>query len=211
MISVKNCLAAAIAMLLLFSAPSSYAKPKKTSIKSAQKSIQIKLDLRDQWVEHIFWIRNVIVTTRFGNGEAAMTAEGMVTKHQRALADSMSAVYGKGQAEVFFGLLGIRFAAIKQYMAAATKHDNAAQNAAIARIRENTEDMTTFLVSANSGWSAQTVLGLLMAQGGHHITEIDQIVSGDFSSESKTWAALKDTIYLIADAMADGMVNKGGR
>ncbi len=208
---VKNCFIALTVMLLLFSAPCSYAKPKKTGITSPRKSLELKLDLRDQWVEHIFWIRNVIVTTRFGNTEAAMTAEDMVMKHQRTLADSMTAVYGKDRAEFFFDLLGVRFAAIKQYMTAAANHDNLAQNAAISRIRKNTEDMTSFLVSANSGWSAQTVLGLLMAQGGHHITEIDQILSGDFSSESQTWAALKNTVYLIADTMADGMVNKSGR
>lgn len=66
----------------------------------------------------------------------------------------------------------------------------------------------TFLSSANPNWPKQTLVGLLMVHGAHHIAQIDQVNIKDFSAEAKTWDNMKKHIYVIADALADGIVKQ---
>ncbi len=44
--------------------------------------------------------------------------------------------------------------------------------------------------------------------GAHHIAQIDQVNIKDFSSEAKTWDDMKKHIYMIADALAGGIVKQ---
>jgi hypothetical protein len=64
------------------------------------------------------------------------------------------------------------------------------------------------LSSANPNWPKDAVLSLLMAHGGHHISQIDQFNSNNFSAEAQTVDAMQKHIYAIADALADGIVKQ---
>ena len=148
--------------------------------------------MRDLWVGHIFWVRNVVLETKAGDIEAAKVAEGKVVEDARAIGDAVASIYGKEAGDKLFGLLAGHYGAVKGYMTVAFAGDMGAKGAAVDKIKANAEEIATFLNSANpKNWPKDALMGLLMAHGGHHIAQIDQINTKDFTAEAKTWDDMK--------------------
>ncbi len=187
----------------------SFARENKAPAKLTVKSAELKLALRDLWVDHMFWVRNVVLSTKLGAGaDAVKIAEDQAVKNARAIADSIGPFYGKSAADELFDLLAGHYGAVKEYMTTAYSGDAAARSVAVDKIRKNAEGIALFLRSANPNWSRQTVLALLLAHGGHHITQIDQINKNDFYSEARTWGEMRKNVFAIADTLADGIVKQ---
>jgi len=72
--------------------------------------------LRDLWVGHVFWVRNVVVETFAGNKQAAAAAEKAVVANARQIAGAIEPYYGKAASEKLFGLLAGHYGAVKQHM-----------------------------------------------------------------------------------------------
>jgi hypothetical protein len=197
-----------LGMFVLFVSPSAFASKKKSNAGLTTKSVELKLAMRDLWVGHIFWVRNVVLETKAGNAEAAKSAEGKVVEDARAIADAIIPIYGKAAGDQLFNLLAGHYGAVKEYMAAAFAGNEEAKGAAVDKIKANAEEIATFLSSANPNWPKDALVGLLMAHGAHHIAQIGQVNTNDFAAEAKTWDDMKNHIYKIADALADGIVKQ---
>ena len=78
----------------------------------------LRAALRDLWVGHIFWVRNVAVDTLAGNKAAAAAAEKEVVANARQIAAAIEPYYGKEASEKLFGLLAGHYGAVKQYLEA---------------------------------------------------------------------------------------------
>ena len=193
---------------LLLIAPPAFAKEKTGVTKLTPKTVELKTDMRDLWVGHIFWVRDVVLSTKYGDTKAAKVAEGKVVENAKAIAGAIAPLYGKKAGDRLFGLLVGHYGAVKEYMTTAFAGDAAGKSAAVEKLKKNAEDIATFLSSANPNWSKQTVLGLLMAHGGHHIAQIDQVKSKDYSAEARTWDNMRKHIYRLADALTDGIVKQ---
>jgi hypothetical protein len=205
----KRLLKAAVlffGVFIVLAAPYSFAKEKKEAIKFNHKTVELQLALRDLWAGHIFWVRNVVLATKYNDADAAKVAEGKVVENARAIGDAIGSIYGKEAGDKLFGLLAGHYGAIKEYMTAAFAGNADAKSAAVEKIKKNAEEIATFLSSANPNWPKQTLVGLLMAHGGHHIAQIDQVNAKDFSAEAKTWDDMIKHIYVIADALTNGIV-----
>lgn len=48
-------------------------------------------------------------------------------------------------------------------------------------------------------------MGLLMAHAAHHITQFQQLKEGDYTHEADTWRGMKQHIYVVADALGQGL------
>lgn len=195
-------------ILIMLAAPYSFAKEKKEAVKFNHKTVELQLTLRDLWVGHIFWVRNVVQETKYGDADAAKVAEDKVVENAKAIGDAIASIYGKEAGDKLFSLLAGHYGAVKDYMTAAFAGNADAKSAAIEKLKKNAEEIATFLSSANPNWPKQTLVGLLMAHGAHHIAQIDQISIKDFSAEAKTWDDMKKHIYVIADALAGGIVKQ---
>ena len=86
--------------------------------------------LRDLWVGHIFWVRNVVVATFGGNQPAATVAEREVVANARRIAAAIEPYYGKDASEKLFGLLAGHYGAVKQYLEATVAGSKDQQDAA---------------------------------------------------------------------------------
>jgi hypothetical protein len=197
-----------LGLALLVVAPPVFAKGKTGGPKLTPKTVELKMDMRGLWAGHIFWVRNVVLSTKYGDTEAAKVAEEKVVENAKAIADAIVPLYGKEAGDKLFGLLAGHYGAVKEYMTTAFAGDAAGKGAAVEKIKKNAGEIATFLSSANPNWPKETVLGLLMAHGGHHIAQIDQVNSKDYSAEAKTWDDMRKHIYVIADALTDGIVKQ---
>jgi hypothetical protein len=197
-----------VSAVLLLAASPSFAYEKGMAMKESQKSVQLREALRDLWMGHVFWVRNVALATRMGDTEAAKVAEANAVQNARAIADSVVPFYGKPAADKLFGLLAGHYGAIKGYMTASYAGDKAGKDAAVENIKGNATEIASFLSSANPNWPKQTLVSLLFAHGGHHMAQIDEFATKDYASEAQTWEAMKNHMYTIADALGSGIVKQ---
>ena len=203
----KSLIIVALAIALLI--PSySFAKGKMKGPKLSVKTAELKLALRDLWIGHIFWVRNVVLETKSGNADAAKVAEEQVVENAKALAGSITPYYGKEASDKLFGLLAGHYGAIKDYMNAAFGDNKEAKDAATDKLKKNAKEIAIFLSSANPNWPKETLKSALFAHGGHHIAQINAVSAKDYVAEAKNWDMMKSHIYVIADVLVDGIVKQ---
>lgn len=163
---------------------------------------------RDLWIGHIFWVRNVATDTLAGNKTAAAAAEKEVVANARAIAASIEPFYGKAAADKLFGLLAGHYGAVKDYLSATAAGSKAKQDAAYKKLTGNATEIAKFLSSANPNLPFDTLNGLLLAHGAHHVQEIQQLKGKQYAEEAKTWEAMKQHMYVIADALAGAIAKQ---
>jgi hypothetical protein len=163
---------------------------------------------RDLWVGHIFWVRNVVTDTLAGNKQAAAASEKEVVANAKAIAASIEPFYGKAASEKLFGLLAGHYGAVKQHLEATAAGSKAKQDAAVKSLTGNATEIARFLSGANPNLPFDTLNGLLLAHGGHHIQQNQQLKGKQYAQEAQTWDAMKKHMYVIADALAGAIARQ---
>lgn len=164
--------------------------------------------LRDLWIGHIFWVREVVAARLADNERQANVSEQQVVDNAKAIAGAIEPYYGAAASERLFELLAGHWGAISEYLDATIEDEDAKQNAAVEQLTANADDIATFLSSANPNWPVDTLRGLLAAHGAHHVRQIDQLDARQYAEEAATWSAMKDHMYVIADALTSGIAKQ---
>jgi len=198
-------LAAAVVMTSL-PARAQHAHSSAPAASASSKQAQTDAALRDLWIGHIFWVRNVVVATLANDVAARTAAEKSVVANARAIANSIAPYYGQAASDKLFELLAGHYGAVKQYLDAGT--DKTKQDAAIKAITDNAAAIATFLSSANPNLPKDAVLALLAAHGGHHITQIQQLRAKQYDQEAQTWEAMKNHMYVISDTLVGAIAKQ---
>ena len=172
------------------------------------KTDDLKAALRDLWIGHVFWVRNVALATKYGDAAAAKVAEGKVVENAKAIAGSISPLYGQAASDKLFTLLAGHYGAVKAYMDAAYAKDGGGKTAALAKLTSNATNIATFLSGANPNLPKETLVSLLSTHGAHHVAQINAINAKDFAEEAKVWDMMKDHMYVIADALAGALAKQ---
>lgn len=172
------------------------------------KTAQTAAVLRDLWVGHIFWVRAVSVALINKQDGAAKVGEQQAVENAKSIAASIEPFYGAAAKDSFFKLLAGHYGAVKAYLVATVAGDAAAQSKATQSLTSNAEEIASFLSKANPYLPKDAVQGLLLAHGGHHIQQIQQLKEGKFEAEAQTWEEMKKHVYQIADATADALAKQ---
>ena len=208
----QSLVAASILAVFLASAAPAFAQRAEHAAMShpaaAAKVSEAGAALRDLWVGHIFWVRNVIVDSVAGNRDQAAAAEKEVVANAKQIAAAIEPFYGKEASDKLFGLLAGHYGAVKQYLEASSAGNKATQDAALKNLTGNAGEIARFLSGANPNLPFDTLNGLLLAHGGHHIQEIQQLRSKQYAEEAQTWDAMKQHMYVIADALAGALAKQ---
>jgi hypothetical protein len=183
-------------------------KAKKAIVNCNPKAVEMRLALRDLWTGHIFWVRNVVVTTKYGDAAAAKVAEGQVVDNARSIANAVIPYYGQEAADKLFGLLAGHYGAVKEYMNAAFEDKKEEQKTTVGKLEKNVDDMATFLSGANPNWPKSALISALATHVVHHVTQIDSINAKLYASEAQIWAVMKDHTNGLADVLAEGIVKQ---
>lgn len=173
-----------------------------------QKTLETAASLRDLWLGHIFWVRNVTVAAIDKNDSALKTAEEQAVANAKAIAASIEPFYGAAAKDRFFKLLAGHYGAVKAYLVATVVGNVSAQGTATQSLTGNAEEIAVFLNKANPYLPKDAVQGLLLAHGGHHIQQIQQLKDRKYEAEAQTWEEMKKHVYQIADATADALAKQ---
>jgi hypothetical protein len=172
------------------------------------KTLQTSAALRDLWVGHIFWVRNVSLAAIDNNDAALKAAEQQAVANAKSIAASIEPFYGATAKEAFFKLLAGHYGAVKAYLLATVAGTTSAQAAATQSLTSNAGDIAVFLSKANPYLPKDAVGSLLLAHGSHHIQQIQELKARNYTSEAKTWEDMKNHVYQIADATADALAKQ---
>lgn len=175
---------------------------------SAAQLAQTDAALRDLWLGHVFWVRNVVLASSAGNAAEAAAAENEVVANAKQIAAAIEPFYGKPAAEKLFGLLAGHYGAVKQYLQATLADSKPKQELAMKALTDNAGEIAVFLSGANPYLPLDTLRGLLLAHGGHHMLAIQQWHGKQYGEEAKTWESMKNHMYVIADALAGALAKQ---
>jgi hypothetical protein len=187
--------------------PTDHSAAAKQTAASA-KAVETAAALRDLWIGHVFWVRNVAFATLTKNEAAAKASEQQVVENAKAIAGAIEPFYGAAAKDGLFKLLAGHYGAVKEYLVAASAADSSGQGKAIESLTKNAEDIATFLSKANPHLPQDAVTGLLQAHGGHHVQEIDELKAGKYEVEAITWESMKSHMYVVSDALAQAIVKQ---
>jgi hypothetical protein len=182
--------------------------PAAGSAASTSKQAETAAALRDLWVGHVFWARNVVVASIAKNEQAATEADKQVVANARAIAKAVEPYYGSGASEKLFGLLAEHYGVVKKLLTSTMAADPSAHQAALTELNGNAGAIAKFLSGANPFLPYDTLNAMLLAHGGHHIQQIDELLAKDYAKEAQTWEAMKNHMHGIADALAGGLAKQ---
>lgn len=172
------------------------------------KVVQTDNALRDLWLGHIFWVRNVVMETLAGNTAAATVAESAVVANAKQISAAIEPFYGKAASDKLFGLLADHYGAVKSYLEATVSNSQPKQDVAMKKLSDNVGEIAVFLSSANPNLPMETLRSLLLAHVGHHVQAIQQLRDKRYDQEAATWEAMKNHIYGIADALTGAIAKQ---
>ena len=171
------------------------------------KVAQTNAALRDLWMGHAFWVRNVVVATIANNKTAATAAENEVVANAKLIAASIEPFYGKAAADKLFNLLAGHYGAVKQHLDTIVAGSHK-EDAAMKKLTDNIEEIAIFLSGANPNLPRDAVRGLLLAHVGHHKQQIQQLQDKQYQQEAQTWDAMKAHMYVIADTLIQALATQ---
>ena len=169
---------------------------------------ETKAALRDLWGGHIFWIRNVVLDNATNNPAARDAAEKEVVANAKQIAGTITPFYGEAASEKLFTLLAGHYAAVKEYSDATVAGNKLHQDAALAHLASNADDIAVFLSGANPYLPKDTVRSLVAAHGAHHVAQIIQLQEQDYRREAQTWRVMRQHVDLIANALTTAIAKQ---
>ena len=188
--------------------PAPTAAPSPDATPSSAKVAETKAALRDLWLGHVFWVRNVVLETLAGNKAAAKAAEDQVVVNAKGIAGSIEPFYGKAASDKLLNLLVGHYGAIKQYLEATAAADQAKQATAVKNLNSNADEIAVFLSGANPNLPRDAVRSLFVAHGAHHVQQIQQLSAKQYAQEAQTWGAMTKHMYVIADTLAGAIARQ---
>ncbi len=164
--------------------------------------------LRAMWNGHVVHTREYAMAVHAGDQAAADAAAEAVVANAVQISDAVAGFYGEAGGARMLELLGGHWGAVKALTDAGDAGDTAARNKAIADLTANAGEIATFLAAANPHLPEDAVRGLLVAHGGHHIQQVQQVMAGDTAAEADTWVAMQAHMDVIADALAGAIAKQ---
>lgn len=170
---------------------------------------EVQQNFRDLWLGHIFLIQHVVLINAVNDPVARDAADKQVLANAKQIANTFTPFYGEARTEKLFTLLADHYAAVKEYSEATIAENKTRQDAALARLASNADDMEEFFNGVNPhNLPKDTVRGLIAAHGAHHVLQINQYKKKNYARLEETWSMMRQHVYVIADTLTTALVKQ---
>ena len=170
---------------------------------------EMQKTLRDLWLGHIFMIQHVVLFNAKSDPAARDAADKQVLANAKQIASTFTPFYGEARSEKLFTLLAGHYAAVKEYSEATVAESQSQQDAALARLASNADDIDAFFNGINPYHLPKgTVRGLIAAHGAHHVLQINQYKKKEYAKLEETWSMMRQHVYLIADTLTTALAKQ---
>jgi hypothetical protein len=169
---------------------------------------EMKQAFRDLWLGHIFWVRHVVSNIATNDPDERDAAEKEVVANTKQIADTIAPFYGEAASEKLNSLLDVNIDAVREYSEATVARSKRRQDAALARLASNADDIADFLSHVNPYLQKDNVRSLIAAHGAHHVLQINQYKAKDYAHLGATWPMMRQHVYVIADTLTTALAKQ---
>ena len=169
---------------------------------------EMKQAFRDLWLGHIFWVRHVVSNIATNDPDERDAAEKEVVANTKQIADTIAPFYGEAASEKLNSLLDVNIDAVREYSEATVARSKQRQDAALARLASNADDIADFLSHVNPYLQKDNVRSLIAAHGAHHVLQINQYKAKDYAHLGATWPMMRQHVYVIADTLTTALAKQ---
>jgi hypothetical protein len=167
---------------------------------------EMQKTLRDLWLGHIFMIQHVVLYNTTNNPAERHTADKQVLANAKQIADTFAPFYGEARSEKLFTLLSGHYAAVKAYSESTIVGNAHEQDAALAHLATNAEEIDAFFNGVNPNYLPKnSIRGLIAAHGAHHVLQINQYKKKEYVKLEETWPMMRQHVYIIADTLTTAL------
>lgn len=171
--------------------------------------IEMQQTLRELWLGHIFLTQHVVLYNATIGPEERDAADKQVLANAKQIARTFTPFYGEARSEKLYTLLAAHYAAVKEYSEATVSESKSRQDAALARLASNADDIDVFFNGVNPhNLQKGTVRGLIAAHGSHHVLQINQYKKKEYAKLEATWPMMRQHVYVIADTLATALAKQ---
>ena len=163
---------------------------------------EMQQSLRGLWLGHIYWVQHALLNHATNSLAERHAAEKEVVANVQQIATTVTPFYGEARSEQLLTLLTGHYAALKGYSEATVAGHTGQQDAALARLASNVDDIAAFFNGVNPSYlSKDTVRGLIAAHVAHHVLPINQYKKKEYAHLEETWPMMRQHVYLIANTL----------
>ena len=188
------------------------ARSQESQTPNPAKVAELKMALRALYADHVFWVRDLVIATRLGVTGEVSEADEYGLKNAKAIGQSIAPIYGDAAAAKFTTLFVGHYQAVKDLMKAAFANgfhgDAARKKAALEALQRNGKAIAVFVSGANPHLPEGAVYGLLVSHVQHHLMQMEATAKQDWGAEADTWEPMVKQIYVLSDALADGIAKQ---
>ena len=170
---------------------------------------EVQQTFRELWLGHIFMIQHVVLVNVINDSSARDAADKQVLTNANQIANTFTPFYGEARSEKLYTLLAAHYASVKEYSEATIAESKSRQDAALARMASNADDIDVFFNGLNPhNLEKGTVRGLIAAHGAHHVLQINQYKNRKYAELEETWAMMREHVYVIADTLMTALAKQ---
>jgi hypothetical protein len=169
---------------------------------------EMKQSFRDLWLGHIYWVQHAVLNNETNTLAKRTAVKKEVDDNTRQIAGTIAPFYGEVASQRFLSLLDINIDAVREYSEATVAENRSAQDAALARLKSNSDEFGIFFSEINPHLKKDTIKGLIAAHGAHHVLQINQYKKKDYAHLDETWKMMREHVYIIADTLTEAFVKQ---
>lgn len=174
----------------------------------SQAAVQLKLDMRKLWEDHITWTRNVIfniIDELPGTNEEV----ARLLQNQVDIGNAIKPFYGDAAGNQLTSLLTNHILVAADILVALDGGDTAALNAAITVWYLNADSIAMFLHAANpNNWSFQDAQTMMHTHLDLTTAEAVARENADYPGDVAAYDAVHNEILEMADFLSDGIMQQ---
>jgi hypothetical protein len=189
----------------------SFAEAAKGKAKAAtvcsKSSIDLRMNMRMLWEDHITWTRNYIISAVADLDDAGKVAERLL-KNQDDIGDAIKPVYGDAAGKKLTALLRDHILVATEVVKAAKAGNTEELAKANKKWYANADDIAAFLSGANPYWSKKALVDMLYKHLEYTTQEVVSRLKKDWPADIKAYDNGHAHMLMFADTLTDGIVRQ---
>lgn len=182
-------------------------KTKTAMMVCSKSAIDLRMDMRMLWEEHITWTRNYIISAIADLEDTGKVAERLL-KNQDDIGNAIKPVYGDAAGKKLAALLKDHIMIATEVVTAARAGNNEELTKANRKWYANADEIAVFLSGANPNWPKKTLEDMLHKHLEYTTQEVVSRLKKDWPADIEAYDKGHMHMLMFADTLTDGIVKQ---
>lgn len=185
----------------------SCAEPMKGMAAISKSSVELQLNMRKLWEDHITYTRNYIISALADLGDVSDVAARLL-RNQDDIGDAIKPVYGDAAGKKLSALLRDHIIIATEVVKAAKTGTKEELATASQKWTANADDIAAFLSSANPNWSKSVMQDMLHKHLEFTTQEVVSRLNKNWAADVQAYDNGHVHMLMFADMLTNGIVKQ---